>query len=295
MANIDWPGLLKWSLKYSDGTGPSNFKALSEEDKEFLEKAFEEAASMMEDLNKIMEEAIGQLKSPERTNESVITALEIMDRCCDDPDCCRNIETLDGLQVLIDLVRDWPEDIIRVRTLEILALMLSNNPNIQAAANGRGGMEVFVKLAQDSPAGSDLRSKAFRCSAALVRGVDDLQKKFVKDLDGASVAVTCLGANEDASLQGKAATLLRDLTSTGCLDASAIAQVVPALAALIGRPDGDIQYRELLASCAHALTDKGQPGDLQPLKDAVAQRLKQLKEPNMDDFKEEKAILVQCG
>merc|ERR1719456_1483179 len=120
---------------------------------------------MIEDMNKIMEEAIGQLKSPERTNESLITALEIMDRCCDDPDCARNIEKLDGLQALIDIIRDWPENIIKVRALEILALMLSNNPDIQEATNRRGGMELFVMLAQDSPAGSDLRSKAFRCSA----------------------------------------------------------------------------------------------------------------------------------
>lgn len=294
--SIDWPGLLKWSLKYHDGTKPTEFKPLSDEDKAFLERAFEEACGMIEDMNKIMGQAIEQLKNPEKTNESIITALEIMDRCCDDPDCSRNIEKLDGLQTLIDIVREWENEVIKVRALEVLALMLSNNPDIQAATNRRGGMELFVKITRESDPGSDVRSKAFRSCAALVRGVEDLQKKFVKDLDGTSVAVTCLAESEEASLRGKAASLLRDLTSAGCLDAEAIAQVVPALSSLIGNPQGDMQYRELLAGCAHALIMESSSGsDLKPLKEAVAQRLTQLKEANMEDFNEEKAILVQCG
>lgn len=282
-------------MSYCDGTRPSEFKPMTDEDKAFLERAFEEAASMIEDMNKLMQEAIDQIKSPERTNESLITALEIMDRCCDDPDCARNIEKLDGLQALIDIIRDWPEILIKVRALEILALMLSNNPDIQAHTDRRGGMEAFVKLVQDSPVGSDLRSKAFRCSAALVRGVDDLQKKFVGEFSGTSVAVTCLGAKEEASLRGKAASLLRDLINQGCIDKEGIAQVVPALTSLIGHSEGEVQYREQLAGCAFEITEPGRAADLKSLIEAIDQRLKQLKEPGMDDFSEEKAMLVQCA
>lgn len=293
---VDWPGLFKWSTQYHDGTAPSEFKALSGEDKAFLEKAFEEAASQVEDMNKIMKEALGQLNNPERTNESLITALEIMDRCCDNPDCARNIEKFDGLQTLIDLIRDWPEKIIQVRALEILALMVANNPDIQAHTERRGGMELLVKLTRESPAGSDLRSKAFRCCASLVRGQDYLHKKFVNDLDGTSVAVTCLGTSEEASLRGKAAALLRDLMSQGCLDAAQVAQVVTALAALISSSEGDMQYREQLASCAFELTEPGRATDLKSLTDAIDQRLKQLKElPDKDDFTEERNMLVQCA
>jgi hypothetical protein len=268
---------------------------MTDEDKAFLEKAFEAASAMIEDMNKLMAEAIGQLKSPERTNESIITALEIMDRCCDDPDCARNIEVLDGLQTLIDIIRDWPEKLIKVRALEILALMLSNNPNIQAHADRRGAMEVLVKHIQEAPAGSDLRSKAFRCCAALVRGVDDLQKKFVSDFSGASLAVTCLGTKEEESLRGKAASLLRDLIQQGCIDGEAITEVVPVLAVLIGSSEGEMQYREQLAGCAFEVTEPGRAADLKSLVAAIDQRLKQLKEPGMDDFSEEKTMLVQCA
>ena len=38
---VDWQGLLNWSLQYQDGTKPSQFKQMSEEDRKFIEDAFE--------------------------------------------------------------------------------------------------------------------------------------------------------------------------------------------------------------------------------------------------------------
>lgn len=34
---VDWQGLLKFTLKYSDGTAPTAFKQMSLEDKRWLE------------------------------------------------------------------------------------------------------------------------------------------------------------------------------------------------------------------------------------------------------------------
>jgi hypothetical protein len=79
MAGINWPGLLAWSTKYHDGTAPSQFKQMSDEDRAFLEKAMKEAFGNVEDPNKIFQEAIEQIKSADRTDESISTALEIID------------------------------------------------------------------------------------------------------------------------------------------------------------------------------------------------------------------------
>ena len=38
----DWNGLLNWSTKYHDGTKDSNFEAMSQEDKVWLENAMKE-------------------------------------------------------------------------------------------------------------------------------------------------------------------------------------------------------------------------------------------------------------
>lgn len=38
---IDWEGLLKFTLKYSDGTKQSEFKEMPEQDKKWLEEAMQ--------------------------------------------------------------------------------------------------------------------------------------------------------------------------------------------------------------------------------------------------------------
>merc|ERR1719321_1814783 len=115
---VDWPGLLAWSTKYHDGTGASQFQQMTDEDRQFLEKAMEEAFGKIEDPNKVMAEAIAQIKAPDRTDVSICTALEVIDKCCDDPDCARNCEKLDGLQPLLDLLNSLKGDIVH-RALEI--------------------------------------------------------------------------------------------------------------------------------------------------------------------------------
>merc|ERR1712224_688804 len=100
-----------------------------------------------------------------------------MGRVCDDPDCARNCEKLDGLQPLLDLL-DSHKGVIGCRTLEILALLFSNNPNIQEAGSRRGAMEIFLKLLGESKPGSDDRSKAFRALVSLVRSMQPLEEKL---------------------------------------------------------------------------------------------------------------------
>jgi hypothetical protein len=60
---MNWPGLLQWSTKYHDGTSPSEFKMMTDEDRAFIHKAMEEAFGKIEDPNQVMAEAIGQIKA----------------------------------------------------------------------------------------------------------------------------------------------------------------------------------------------------------------------------------------
>lgn len=47
----DWNGLLAWSTKYHDGTKPSEFKPMSDEDKKWLTEAMK--AYTFDDTNKM--------------------------------------------------------------------------------------------------------------------------------------------------------------------------------------------------------------------------------------------------
>lgn len=291
---VNWPGLLAWSTKYHDGTAPSQFKQMTEEDRRFLEKAMEEAFGKIVDPNEVMREAINQVKAENRTDESIITALEIIDRCCDDPDCARNAEKLDGLQPMIDLLKTHSGS-IRIRALEILALFFSNNPHIQEVGMRRGAMAAFLQLFKDCPAGSEERSKAFRSLVALVRQVQPYEETFLRKEDGVAIIVSCLSREEDPRTREKAASFVRSLAGDGRLLAEDVAPLAKAVAPLFEDIDQqNIQYRETMSSCALELVHAHPSQCPAELKAAVEARIPQLQGASEQDSEHELASLKEC-
>eukprot|EP00434_Breviolum_minutum_P022174 symbB.v1.2.019575.t3/scaffold1605.1/size109642/3 len=275
MANINWPGLLAWSTKYHDGTAPSQFKQMSEEDRRFLEQAMEEAFGHIEDPNQVMAEAGDQLRSETRTEESVTTALEVIDRCCDDPDCARNADKLDVLQALLDLLPTYSGS-VRNRTFEILALLFSNNPNIQAAGMKRGSMNLFLQIAQESKVGSDDRSKSFRALVALVRNVEEFEKLLLEQEAARELLLACLSLEELSGTREKATSFLRSLAESGSLKPENVAPLIGAISKLFGHlEDTGIQYKETLSICAMQLATSFK-AECTELQVAVEGRISQL-------------------
>jgi len=272
---MDWPGLMAWSTQFHDGTAPSEFKQMTDEDRKFLEQAMEDAFGKIEDPNKIMAEATAKLKATDRTDQSIITALEVIDKCCDDPDCARNVEKLDGLQPLLDLLSTHTDAICN-RALEILALLFANNPKIQEAGARRGALEIFLRLVHESGAGSETKSKAFRALVALLRQEQALEQLFVKEKDGVNVVISCL-APSDLRLCEKAASFARTLTEQGLLRAEEVAILATALTPLVRAiGSGQISYRETLSECMSSLAQSAPQACPAELKAAVEDRLKEL-------------------
>lgn len=289
---VDWPGLLAWSTKYHDGTKPSEFRQMTDADRDFLEKAMEEAFGKIEDPNQVMAEAIGQIKAPDRTDTSITTALEVIDKCCDDPDCARNCEKLDGLQPLLDLLGTH-KGVISNRTLEILALLFANNPNIQEAGARRNALDIFLRLVQESDVGSETRSKAFRALVALVRQMAPLEERFLREKDGIKVIILC--ANQiDLRLCEKVASFSRSLAQDGRLKAEEVASLAAAMAPLLQDiGNGQIQYRETLSSCVCELARVAPKFCPPELKTAAQGRLSSLKANKESDDSSEQASLEE--
>jgi hypothetical protein len=291
---VDWPGLLSWSTKYHDGTAPSQFKEMTDEDRKFLQKAMEDAFGKIEDPNQVMAEAIKQIKASDRSDESIITALEIIDRSCDDPDCARNCEKLDGIQPLLDLLSSHSGS-IRDRTLEILALLFSNNPNIQEAGGRRGAMDIFLRLVRDSPAGSETRSKAFRALVSLVRQMKPFEEMLLAEKGGIGVIISCAD-QKDLRLCEKVSSFARSLVQDGRLQDADVGCLASAMTPLLRNiSDGPIQYRETLSSCAAELA-RAAPSACPPMmKLALQERVAQLKKDagNSEDGSE-MASLEEC-
>jgi hypothetical protein len=260
---------------------------MTEEDREFLQQAMEDAFGKVEDPNQVMAEAIGLIKAPDRTDETINTALEVIDKCCDDPDCARNCEKLDGLQPLLDLVGTH-KGVICNRTLEILALLFSNNPNIQEAGARRGALEVFLQLVRESGTGSETKSKAFRGVVALVRSMPTLEDKLLRENDGINVLISCTDKS-DLRLCEKVASFIRSLAQNGRLQAADVAALAKALSPLLADiGSGQIQYRETLSSCICELARIAPAECPQELQTAAQDRLKQVlstKDPDDDSEK----------
>eukprot|EP00929_Paragymnodinium_shiwhaense_P037231 TRINITY_DN19875_c0_g4_i1.p1 TRINITY_DN19875_c0_g4~~TRINITY_DN19875_c0_g4_i1.p1 ORF type:complete len:312 (+),score=119.76 TRINITY_DN19875_c0_g4_i1:87-1022(+) len=253
---VNWPGLLAWSTKHHDGTKPSEFKPLSDEDRKFLETAMEEAFGQIEDPNKIMWEACQQIQAADRTEASIITALEVIDRCCDDVDVARNAEKLGAIQLMIDLVGSHQGQ-IQIRSLEILALLFSNNPLLQEAGMKRGAMPLFLEKIRSSPSGSEVRGKSFRTLAALIRKNTPFEEKFLREEGGLEVLLLCMGALETAQCREKATVFLTSLLDETKLQAAQVERLAAALVALLSAPElpeASIQYRESIAECALQLS-----------------------------------------
>jgi len=213
----------------------------------------EEAFGKMEDPNQALLEAIGQIKSEERTQESISTALEVIDRLCDDPDVARNVEKLDGLQPLLDMVRDF-EGPIRFRGLEILALLFSNNPKIQEAGIKREALALFMAQVKDSGRGTEQRSKAFRAMVALVRALEPFEDLFLRKQGGLALLVDLLDPAEDPRTREKAAAFTLSMACNGSLKAEEVKDLAPKLAAMVADGESAVQYREVTANCAAELS-----------------------------------------
>ena len=89
---VDWKGLYNWSMKYTDGTKPSNFKQMSKEDMDFIQNAFESVVlNEMKEIWKILDIC----KTPEGDSDQEINEryelLEKMSEYIDGPENANNI------------------------------------------------------------------------------------------------------------------------------------------------------------------------------------------------------------
>ena len=89
---VDWQGLLNWSLQYQDGTKPSQFKQMSEEDRKFIEDAFESVVlNEMKEIWKILDQFKTREGDTEKEIEERVELIETLSNYIDGPENARNI------------------------------------------------------------------------------------------------------------------------------------------------------------------------------------------------------------
>ena len=202
---MDWTGLLAWSTKYHDGTHSTEIQPLSEERKEFLKKALEEAAGgALEDQNERLRRALRRMLSD--SSEDRDAGLEEVDLCSDYPDCAENFHKLGGLEAFEHYLEVSSN---KARALSVLSLYLSNNPTIQLEAWNRGWLKRLMRFINPESINGDSTYRAVSTIGQLVRGVEQIEKGFV-ELGGMQFLVHCRTTG-DSRIQQKASALIEHL------------------------------------------------------------------------------------
>ncbi|KAL8447891.1 hypothetical protein Emed_004186 [Eimeria media] len=258
---IDWPGLYRWSIKYSDGTSPQC--QLSEEDILFLRGAIQEAFAQEENPKKVTEEQLALVTSflkQEASARDCIAALSVLQRLIDDyPELSRDFAKLNALEPLLRLLvlpsgpdvagarspsaaaqqqqqqQQQGEEqqqqqqqqqqqplqeseaakafIILEKTLEILAFVMQNNPQIQQAVADLGGLPLLFALVKEAPRSRALRVRALQTLSCLLRNHRPSEELFLRSR-GLCLLVYAI-KSDDPKYQEKACSLCRHLVAEG--------------------------------------------------------------------------------
>merc|ERR1712216_732012 len=132
-----------------------------------------------------------------------------------------------------------------------------------------------------------------RALVALVRQVEALEEKFLRENDGIKIIISCADQS-DLRLCEKASSFIRSLAQDGRLKAEDVAALAAALVPLMTNiENGQIQYRETLSSCICELARVAPESCPPELKTAAQGRLNSLKANKESDDSSEQASLEE--
>lgn len=293
-----WPGLLAWSTQYHDGTAPSNFKKMSKEDKDFLQGALDDAMALIEDPNKVLQEGLDLLEAEndKSSPEKITTALEVIDRCVDDPDCARNLEKFGGIKALLKYVNSEYDE-ISSKSCEILSLMLANNEELQLAAYEKcGALDVLTT-------GDKYTKPRLGLLASIVRGHPVITAAFLSDkYDGLCWLCGVFVATNRDQVQERAVTFIRHLILEDPKRAKTNAallqkNVVIILTNIANEPEkSSLQYTEIVAEIASIVIGvSGKTADVDKIRQQMQARIEWCaKQAEKEDYEEESKTLRQA-
>ncbi|DAZ93598.1 TPA: hypothetical protein N0F65_011782 [Lagenidium giganteum] len=312
-----WLGLMKWSMKYADGTAPSEFKAMSKEDRDFLDKVLKEGVmDENERVGQILrildgespdvvfakEDDDEQSKPEEKPSEEDLAEYkdalldELLSRV-DQIDMAMNFVKLEGLPVLIRLMQKNPRASTRALAAEVCSVVVQNNPFCQDGAVAVGMVEELCKLSEDPD--TTCQVKALLAISCLVRNHPASEQRFFSpECSGLSVLKRFLREDADLRLQRKSLFFLRYLIRNNAETAKQVladGKYLSTVAKLMNTEDVD-----LCESTIDALTEFLQLGGKfadavrspeLALQDVLTARVQQVKA--MDDSNEEKEYMQE--
>ena len=181
---VDWKGLYNWSMKYTDGTKPSEFKQMSKEDMEFIQNAFESVVlNEMKEIWKILDIC----KTPEGDSEQEINEryelLEKMSEYIDGLENANNIVRGKRFNEIINHFFESKHKKIKIEYARIITQMSQNDSFVQKAALELGIFNYLKDLNEEKD--PELMNAYIYLLTGLLYGEEiSTRKFFVEQCDG---------------------------------------------------------------------------------------------------------------
>jgi hypothetical protein len=175
----NWLGLLKWSLSYADGTTPSQFSAMSEEDKKWLENVMKEG---VRDDPQRMNEVMTKLKDGMDNNgsfEDTEGDLEDLRDIVEQVDMAQVFAKFGGCDLLLRFIETTQVvDSVKALAAAIMATVAQNNLIVQEQFLRKGFLDKLIKAFLHFPASELLSTKLFFALSSAVRGHPSAEEYF---------------------------------------------------------------------------------------------------------------------
>ena len=252
-------------MKYQDGTAPTDFGKMSDEDKEWLEQVMKECVidevERMTQIIRILQgedpvvvfgketESEGEPHTEKDLGEYKEVLLDELLTRVDQVDNAQTFVKIRGLPVILDQISNSDRPVTRALAAEVLATVVQNNPPCQKAALELNSLEPLQKMLSDDDETCQLR--ALLGISCLIRGNAYGEATFFsKSNNGFGILLNCLKANS-IRMKRKALFLLRFFIGASKPHADTLRQVVgfptSHLTSFIGHDDVDLKESSLLA------------------------------------------------
>ncbi|RLN46876.1 hypothetical protein BBJ29_002885 [Phytophthora kernoviae] len=226
-----WLGLMKWTMKYSDGTTPTDATPISDDKRAFLEKVMNEGVidenERVKDILRILEgedprlvfakedgtieDEAEQEPTPEELAQYKDTLLDELLTRIDQIDNAQNFVKMGGLRVMTNVIQKYTQASSRALAAEVCSVVVQNNPFCQDAAVESGLLEVLCTLAREDP-DTTCRVKGLLGISCLVRHHPAAEARFLGDsCKGLELMRQNLETATDIRLQRKSLFFLRYL------------------------------------------------------------------------------------
>ena len=181
---VDWQGLLNWSLQYQDGTKPSQFKQMSEEDRKFIEDAFESVVlNEMKEIWKILDQFKTREGDSEKEIEDRVELIETLSNYIDGPENARNIIRGKRFIELIQYFFESKHKEVTIALGRVITSMMQNDGYIQKAAMDFGIFNFLTNLNESKD--TELISMYIYMLTGILYGDElEVRKHFVINLKG---------------------------------------------------------------------------------------------------------------